>query len=159
MTHETRIRLHTGIPEGQSGSPTCGACAKQIERGTVYASVPSTPGYRETRHNTESCLRWEVGNASALTVGMIVITHRYMLCEWGGRIEGVIAERTEEFNEHGWRAYLIAPLDPEDTSVIDRFRNHPEEFFRKLAKTLVFDPQPRKVYISDKELIHYRTAA
>lgn len=137
--------------------PTCGLCQNQFDRDEEYAGV-LTQGdnpFREVRHNTEACLRYEYGPASALAVGSLVHTHRYMLTEWGGRIPGVITKRTEEFNEYGWRAYMIAPENPEDTSEIECFRNHREECFRKMAETLVIDAEPRKVFISDNEWTHY----
>lgn len=155
MTATSRIRLHHGIPGDASSMPTCGLCQRQIERGEQYASVPSGEGLREVRHNTPACLRFEIGPTRALVVGAVVHTHRYALSEWGGRINGVITERTEEFSELGWRAYMIKPEDPDDTSAIERFRSHPEEFFRKLAETLAIDPEPHKVFISDEEWIHY----
>jgi hypothetical protein len=125
----------------------------------VYASVPQGKGSREVRHNTEDCLRWQIGTGADLAVGSVVTTHRYALTEWGGRIDGVITELTEEQNEFGWRGYMIAPADPSDTSEIESFRTHPEEFFRRMADTLVIDPSPRLVFISDGELIHHIPSA
>jgi hypothetical protein len=150
-----RIALHTGVPEGEASMPTCGVCRRQIGRGTTYASVASSPGLRETRHNTEACLRWQIGTGADLAVGSVVTTHRYMVCEWGGLIDGRITERTEEFNSIGWRRYMIEPVDPADTTPIERFRNHPEPFFRNMAESLVIDPAPREVFISDTEFMHY----
>ena len=155
MTTTPRVRLHQGLPPGEASMPTCGLCSRQIARDEEYATVPSGEGLREVRHNTDACLRYEVGPAAALVVGAVIYTHRYSLSDWGGRIPGVITERTEELNELGWRAYMIAPEDPDDTSAIDRFRSHPEEFFRKMAETLTIDPEPRKVFISDEEWTHY----
>ena len=157
MNTRPRITLHRGIPDEHSSMPTCGLCQQQIGKDEEYAGVltKSDNGRREVRHNTNACLRYEYGPASALVVGSFVDTHRYMLTEWGGLIPGVITERTEEFNSFGWRAYMIAPENPEDTSQIERFRNHREECFRKMAETLVIDPEPRKVFISDDEWIHY----
>lgn len=156
MTNRPRVRLHAGVlPAGEASMPTCGVCRVQIERDETYASVPLGSGRRETRHNTEACLRWEYAPASNLMAGMVVNTHRYMLTEWGGRVDAVIVERTEEFNERGWRAYLLAPVDPSDTSVIEEFRTHREEFFRRMADSLVIDPEPRRVFIADEEWLHF----
>lgn len=151
-----RVSLHAGPPPGEVSMPTCGVCHQQIGRGEAYASVLNREGdLREVRHNTKKCLRYEYGPATALRVGAKIYTRRYTISDWGGVIPGVITERTEEFGMFGWRAYMIAPEDPSDTSMIDRMRSHPEEFFRKMAETLTVDPEPRKVFISDKEWTHY----
>ena len=155
MTARPRVRLHQGKPPEASSMPTCGLCQKQFLPDETYASVPTASRLREVRHNTDACLRYERGPADVLVVGALVHTHRYMLTDWGGRIPAVIVERTEEFNHLGWRAYMLAPEDPSDTSEIASFRNHREECFRKMAETLVIDPEPRKVFISDTEWIHY----
>jgi len=151
-----RVRLHTGASEDWVSTPTCGLCNRQIERDEVYASVLTAPARREVRHNTEDCLKYEYGPASALVVGTMVHTHRYTIAEWCGRVPGVITERTERFDGRGWRAYVIKPEGEVDTDAIrEELRGHREEFFRREADTMTFNLEPQEVFISDGEWTHY----
>lgn len=157
MQTPSRIKLHQGTPPDEFSMPTCAVCRRQISRSEVYASVLTVSGqHREVRHNTEFCLRYAYGVASALVVGALIHTHRFMLTEWGGVIPGVIVERTEEFGDFGWRAYMIAPESADlMAAAIEKFRTHREASFRKMAETMAVDMTPQKVFISDGETTHY----
>lgn len=156
--NQRRLTLHRGLPNAPFVSmPTCGVCQRQIGNTEEYAAVLTASGEgREVRHNTEFCSRYERGPAAALEAGALVHTHRYMLTDWGGRIPAVVAERTEEFGEFGWRKYLLVPESQELMEAeIEKFRTHREECFRKMAESLSVDMTPREVFISDSEWIHY----
>lgn len=161
MRDESTITRHQGLPPGEVSMPTCDLCCRQISTGETYASVRNAvPGVsgsrlREVRHDAPECLKYTHGPASALVPGALVFTPRYAVCDWGGTIPGVITERTERFDGLGWRAYMIAPQNPSDNSIIERFRTHREEIFRKMADSLTIDPAPREVFISDAEWTHY----
>lgn len=157
MTTAPRVRLHHGSTSNFASMPTCGVCRAQITRGEQYASVANTDGtLREVRHNTDACLRYEHGPAVVLVPGTVVYSTRYSVCEWGGRVPGVITERTDRFDKRGWRAYVIEPEGTVDTAaIVASFRSHREPFFRGLADSLVFDLGPQEVFISDVEWTHY----
>lgn len=152
------VRVHSGIPPRESSMPTCGVCRRQIQGGEEYATVRElnrTTGLREIRHNTEECLKYTAGSAASLVEGALIHSFRYSVCEWGGTIPGRIVERTERFDEKGWRVYIIEAADPADESPLNSFRNHREAWARKLGEETAWDPSPREVPISDEEWTHY----
>lgn len=158
-----RVRLYHEQPTHFSSMPTCGVCKTQIKQDETYAGVLHTASdsltgrtLRETRHNVDFCLRYEYGPALVLRPGALVHSHRYTLTDWGGTIPAVVVERTDEFNEFGWRGYVVKPESPElAEKVIERFRTHREASFRKMAETAAVEPEGRMVFISDEEWTHY----
>jgi hypothetical protein len=157
MTTARKIVKHQGHPPGSASMPTCGLCRRQINPGGRYVTIKEadSTGPSEVRHDTESCMQYVFGPASALVEGALIYTIRYTLTDWGGGVHGKIIERTEEFDEKHWRKYVIAPADPEDDSPLIEMRHHPEAFFRSMAKGMVWDPAPREVFIADAEWTHY----
>lgn len=156
MSNLPRVKLYQGTPRDFSSMPTCAVCHVQIGTNEEYAGVATKGSIREARHNVTACLRYEYGPADVLVPGAVVHTHRYTIAEWCGRVPGVITERTERFNEYGWRAYVIEPDGTIDTdAIVAELRSHREEFFRRLADTVTFDLEPQEVFISDKEWTHY----
>lgn len=154
-------------------SLTCGLCQKEIGRGEEYAAVryellrvPTSPGWgdydkapiREVRHLGE-CSEWKATIGEELRAGDLLWTHRFMLTDWGPRIKARVHERTEQFNDLGWRGVWLVPADAADQSPLDRLRAIGEPWAEKLADEIGTVPtEPRLVWISDDELVHLQHA-
>lgn len=165
-TSSLRVQVYQGIPAAGSSMPTCGVCHRQIKLGQQYAGVlyepiwkpiPGEAGPRREVRHLEECADWKADKGTNLRDGDQIWTHRYALTDWGPRIRAVVVNRTDEFDERGWRAVWLAPADPTSSLPVDELRALGEEWAVKLADKIgTVDPLPTRVWMSDDELVHYK---
>lgn len=160
MSSNPRVKLFSGLPAGEASMPTCGVCHVQIKQIEQYAAVKED-GFEllEVRH-VDDCVDWSRGDAEILRDGDLLWTHRFTIGDREIMMKTRVVRRTEEFDERGWRAVLLAPADPNDTSPLDRFRATRNEYFVRLADEIgTIDQSPQRIWLSDRELVHYKRAA
>ncbi len=158
-----RVKIYTMWERGY----TCGVCHREVMPGEQYAGVlfegamANPDGLRGTRHIGE-CADWTAQSVADLRVGDVVYSHRYTVHSHGGRIRGVVVNIcTTDVNEIGWYAVWLAPNDPTDTSPLDGFRTIAERDGAEWAAKVVrdnptVDPLPQRIYMSPRELIHFK---
>lgn len=157
---KVRVRLYSGIPEGESSMPTCGVCNVQIKRDEGYAGVLYDTGSsstREVRHRTE-CVDWSATEASNLEVGDLLWSHRFKLTDWGPRIKvRVVHLNWEDTNHLGWGAVWLEPANGSDPEPLDKLRAIGEHWAIQLADEIgSVDPLPSRVYVPREELVHLK---
>lgn len=151
------VEYFSGRTAGEASMPTCGVCNAQIARDGKYAVV-SEPGFklREVRHPIE-CESWSRGYAGDLAAGDLLWSHRFAVSAWGGRIRARVVKRTEELDGKGWRGWDLEPADPSDTSPLDGLRATGNEgLIREANEIGSIDPAPRRVWLPDRELVHFK---